>query len=218
MKNAAYFNKFVRIIAGGVTGAFLLCGISVILVIVVGEIIPIAPWIGYIFFVPLWTLERVYSVFIIAGIAGFILGLIKRNSPIIQKCSAPALILGIPLIFGLWIFYGVASHVETPRQIKLTDITNSIVTVHFKVPKGRNYHLELSIPSGSTNAFSGSVSILNGASTITNFPIGSAQADVQCNFFHAQTNYNMEIRFNQQPPPSTSLWLDWLQAYKDRDK
>lgn len=34
----------------------------------------------------------------------------------------------------------------------------------------------------------------------------------------AQRNYNVIIVFSQPPPPSTSIWLHWLQAYKDRDK
>jgi hypothetical protein len=131
-----------------------------------------------------------------------------------------------------------------PHSIKLVDCTNSILKVHLKVPKGRGYNLVLGMP-GSEMAekfpykFSGRIQIIEDKSSIIDFPIGSELIQ-SCNwlngesgfiltgfrntncpalsqFIHPQKDYDIEIDFDQSPPPSTSIWLFWLQAYKDKE-
>ncbi|MGH7953130.1 MAG: hypothetical protein ACREFE_14610 [Limisphaerales bacterium] len=232
MKNETCFKKFVRIIAGGVTGAFLLTGISAILTYVVIVLMANVPWMGKIFFIKEWTLEGNYAVIIAAGIAGFIAGSIKSNSSIIQTWRFAAFVFLIPMVLGLWLFYGYASHVEIPQKIKITDCSNRVVRTHFKFPKGRNYHLIIATASSPTNAFSGEVHITCGTLDVVDFPIQPEQVTwlnimpfefnltgpALYQFIHPQTNYEIQMDFDQPPPPSTSLWLYWLQAYKDRDK
>lgn len=221
MKSTARFKKFAWIIAGSIVGAVALTSSSIILVLLISGTCVALPFFGSVIetWTKQWTLEGIYSVFIIAGCVGLVFGafLGKRHLQTIQKWFSSALILGIPMIFCLWLFYGCASHVAIPREIKLTDCTNNTVLVQLTVPKGRNYRLVLTAPSGSTNIVSGRVIISSGATAITNFSIGSNTGEQQCDFFHAESRYNVEIKFDQTPS-STSIWLRWLQAYKDRSK
>ena len=206
---------------GGIVGAVTLVCVSVILILLVSGAGASLPFIGHVIetWTRQWTLEGIYTVFITASFMGFILGAFfsKKHLQVVQKWFSSALILGIAMTFCLWLFYGYASHVEFPRNLKLADCTNT-TTIHLKVPKGRYYRLVLTMPSGSTNVFSGRINISDGVSTVTNLSIGFNQMEQQCNFFHAQSNYDINITFDQPPPPSTSIWLHWLQAYKDRDR
>lgn len=210
------------IIAGGITGAVALIGISVVLVVAVGVIVPIVPYVGHIIerWAQKWTLEEVYTIFAATGSTGFILGAYagKRYSHIIRKWFSAAVIGGIPMIFCLWLLYGYASHVEIPRVIKLADCTNSIVKVHLKTPNGRYFNIEVTAPSNSPDTLLGNIHISDGASTSIDFPIGSDHVKDQFNFFHAQRDYDLEITFDRPPPSSTSVCLHWLQAYTDRDR
>jgi hypothetical protein len=74
------------------------------------------------------------------------------------------------------------------------------------------------MPSGTTNTFSGHIEILDGKYTVTNFPIGIQQAEQQCDFLRGQTNYDINIFFDQMPPQSTSIWLYWREGYMDRHR
>lgn len=97
----------------------------------------------------------------------------------------------------------------------------------------------------SPYTFSGNVRILGetNQNQPTAFPIGSELAQ-QCNWLemdgipysfaltgfrnsncpsldhliHGAKDYDVKIVFSQPPPTSTSIWLHWFQAYKDRDK
>ena len=133
-----------------------------------------------------------------------------------------------------------------PHSLKLTDCTNTTVECQLRLPKGRSYYLVLATPGAGMALtplfpFSGDVDISRGAASLIHFPIGSGLAQ-QCNWleragipysyaltgpwntncprldrlFHGGNDYSIRIVFSQSPPSSTSIWLHWLQAGKDR--
>ena len=139
-------------------------------------------------------------------------------------------------------------HTVIPRSIKLTDCTNSVLEFDVRIPKGNSYYLVLATPGvgmtlNSPYIFSGNVHILDKANQPIDFPIGSELAQ-QCNWLerdgipyslaitglkntncplldnliHGAKDYHVKIIFNRPPPTSTSIWLHWLQAYKDKDE
>jgi hypothetical protein len=224
MKSITRLKEFACIIKGGVTGTLLLVVSGLVLALLISGSGPALPYfgIGHIIesWKKTWTNEGIYTVFVAVGVIGFLLGAIAgwRRSQIIQKWFAPSVVFTIPVMLCLWLLNYYASYIETPHSIKLIDCTNSTVKVQFKAPKGRFYRLALAISPGSTNTFSGRVYILRGTSIVTNFIISSVEDETQCGLLHAQTNYDMEITFDRLPPPSTSVWLRWLQTSKDGDR
>jgi hypothetical protein len=148
-----------------------------------------------------------------------------------------AIVIGISVMLVTWLFYGYASHVEIPQKIKLTDCTtNNTVKIDLHVPKGNNYYLLVDTPTAYS--FSGRVRILEGVTSIEDTSFKGLQvfwglpnvAYVLTDFRNATNNtawnqivksqkdYNIQIVFDQPPPPATSVWLYWLQTHKDRDR
>ena len=195
-----------------------------------------------------WTFQGIHAGFIVVVGVGVTSGAIVgwQCSRVTQKWFVPAAMLGIPAILVGWFLYTYAIRVSIPENMKLADCTNNIVNVHLKVPKGHAYHLELRMPEihampngvvASTYKFTGRVRISSEASLITDFPIGSDRAWLTADgfvltgvgsqstnvpalsqFFQAQKGYHIEITLNPAPPPSTSLWLYWLQSRIDTEK
>jgi len=164
-----------------------------------------------------------------------------------QKIFTPAACLGVPALLVGWFLYGYSTHIETPRSMKLTNCTNGIIEFSFRVPKGRSYNFVLATPGvgmvlNPPYTFSGDIQIMGETNLPIDFPIGSELAQ-QCNWLerdgipysfaltgsrntncpsldrliHGAKDYHVKIVFSQPPPPSTSFWLHWLQAYKDKD-
>ena len=213
---------FAWILGGGIVGAVALTSSSVILVLLISGAGTTIPLFGHIVkqWTERWTIEGTYAVFIAAGCVGFVFGALAgmRHGHIIRKWFSAAIIGGIPMIFVLWLIYACAMGVQRPREMKLADCTNDFLRVHLKTPKGHTYRLVFATPSGSINVFSTRVNIFEKATTVTNLSIGSNQTEAQCDFLRAQTDYDIEIKFDRLPPSSTSVWLHWEQAYKDRDR
>ncbi len=222
MKSKARLIELAWIIAGGVTNAVALIGVSVVLVLLISGAGAELPFVGNIIteWTKQWTLEGVFTVFFASGIVGFILGILfgKKYFHLTRKWFSAAIIGGIPMIVCLWLFFTYAGGVQIPHEIKLADCTNSTIKVHLRVPKGSYYRVILAVPSSSTNTFSGHVNISDGVSVVTNFPVSSDATGKNCDFIHAQRDYDFEFTFDQLPPPLTSVWLRWEQAYKDRDR
>jgi hypothetical protein len=224
MKLIAKFKELGWIIAGGITGAVVLIGVGVVLFLLISGIGVTIPYFGIGYLTEKWTnkwfLEGIYTAFVAMGCVGVIIGglIAKWRPQIIQKWFTATIIWGIPMIFCLWLLYDVARHIEIPRKLKLSDCTNSTTKIHLKTPKGNYYRLVLAIPSDSTNTFTGHVYVFEREFSVTNFSIGSDKTAELCNYLRSQKDYDLEIAFNQSPPPSTSIWLHWAQAYKDRDK
>lgn len=152
-------------------------------------------------------------------------------------------VVSLLLTLLAWWLYVVAAHTTVPRSMKLVDCTNSTLKVHLKVPKGHDYSLVLATPGvGITEElpykFSGRVQISDGSLTMIEIPIGS-DFSVPCNwlpdstgfiltrgtncidlsrFIRPQIDYSIEVLFDLPPPPSTAIWLHWLQAAKDNEK
>jgi hypothetical protein len=214
--------RFFWMFAGGITGGLLSAGIVLVLMLLISGYGPALPHfgIGKIIteYIQVWTLEKVYQALVIAGIVGFPIGTIAgwKHSQAVQKWFGPVASFGIlAILFGRFL-YVYASHVEVPQKLKLADCSTSTTKIHLKIPKGRYYLIVLALPSGSTNVFSGHINISDEMSAITNLSIGSSQTEQPCNFLHAQSNYDLEITFDQLPPPSTSIELHWLQTQRDK--
>ena len=150
--------------------------------------------------------------------------------------------MGIPLVVCGFLFYKYVSSVEVPTGVKITDCTNKVTKANFKFPSGRYYHLMLVTGANMTNTYSGQVHILEGEVSVVVYPIDSSRAESRnwlqdvgipwsfsltgdpiitnspplYTLVHARENYTIEIDFSNKPPPSMSIWLYWLQAYKDR--
>jgi len=189
--------------------------------LLVGAIAEGYPFIGQIVgrWTRKWTLQESYAALAVVSFIGFIFGALVsvRHPHVVQTWFSSAFVLGILMMFFLWLLNSFASHVEIPQNMKLADCT-VVTMIHLQVPKGQYFNLVLVAPPRSTNAFAGQVHVSEGGSIVTNFSIGSNQTEQQCSFFHAESNYEIQIVFDSLPPPSTSVWLHWLQAYKDRDK
>jgi hypothetical protein len=235
-------NDIFAIIKSGITGALALTGICIILFI-----IGLTVRIPFVFEFYSKTLARcsLESLFITTSGLGFILGLIvRRRLPIIQRGIAPIAVAAIPLIFGAWLLDDVGKRISVPQIMKLADCTNSTVIVHFKVPKGHAYHLELitpgvqAMPNGTVTSsykFSGRIRISNGASMVADLPIGSDKAWLTAScfvltgvglqntnvpplskFIQSHKSYNFEISFEPPPPPGSSIWLYCLVSARDQ--
>jgi ABC-type transport system involved in multi-copper enzyme maturation permease subunit len=206
-------HEVFSIIKSGITGALALIGICIIL-FVIGFAFR-GQYISYLY-QNTFAKSSFNELFIATGGIGFVLGLImRRRFPIIQRGIVLLACAAIPLIAGAWLLYTFASYSEIVRSMKLADCTGTM-TIHLTVPRGHYYRFMLAVPSGSTNKFSGRMIFSDGNSAVTNVYIGFDQTELQGNFLHAETNYDVNILFEQPPPPSSSLWLYWHEGYKDR--
>ena len=170
----------------------------------------------------------------------------RRRFPIIQRGIVLLACAAIPLIASVWLLNAYAIRVSVPHTVKLLDCTNSVINFHITVPKGHAYHLELNTPEihaapngtvTSSYKFSGHIRISNGATLITDFPIGSDKAWLTASGFvltgvdfqtpsvpqlgqliPAQKDYDIQITLDPLPPPSSSIWLYCLQSRMDMRK
>jgi hypothetical protein len=243
-KSTSKLNEIILIVKSGITGALALTGICIILFLL--GFTARTPFVSYLYSKTLAKCS-IEGLFIATGGFGFILGLIgRRRLPIIQKGIALMAVVAIPLIIGAWLLNAYAIRVSVPHAVKLLNCTNSVVKIHLKVPKGHAYHLELNtpgvqaMPNGTVTSsykFSGHIRISNGVSLVADFPIGYDKAwltgscfvltgvsfqntnvPMLSQFIQAQKSYDIEITFDPSPPPSSSIWLYWLQSAKDRDR
>jgi hypothetical protein len=235
--------QFKKLALGSVAGALLFAGIYIIVVIGTSYMPVLLPATGPIvqnlMRMDKWTFDGLRNVFFVAAIAGVIFGLfvVKLYPAKLQKLLLPAG-LAIPLILIGLFLYTYAGHVEAPRSIKIADATNSTVNIHLHVPKGKLY----SLWAGTTTAypFSGRIRVLEGVSVVGEFPLMGGSGDGNqvpnggycfglTDFWNTTSNrtswnqiikpqkdYDLQIIFDQPPPPSTSIWLHWLQAWKDK--
>ena len=244
MKPITKPKEFIAIIKSGITGALALTSACIILA-VVANIIRV-PCIAFLYAKSIAQCS-LQGFFIATSGLGFILGLIiRRRLPVIQKGIAPMAVAAIPLIVGVWLLNAVSSRVEIPCQIKLADCTNGTVIIHTRIPKGRNHHLVLATPEiqmmkdGSLKSsfrFSGRIRILSNGVLTVEIPIDSDSTWLTPDGFvltgvgfhntnspplsrviQAQKDYDIEITFHPPPSTSSSIWLYWKQAVKDRDK
>jgi hypothetical protein len=165
-----------------------------------------------------WTIDDINVIFILIGAIGFIVGayIWYGHSYITYKYCKVTLVCGVPLVLISWMIYSYAINVDVPQRIKLADCTNIVTKVHFIFPKGRYYRFVLDVPPVTTNKSSGHLNIMAGTVLVTNIVLNSDQPEQQCNYLYGLTNYDLELSFNQSPPPSTSLWLYLFQTCNDR--
>ncbi|HEV2437652.1 MAG TPA: hypothetical protein VG077_16785 [Verrucomicrobiae bacterium] len=142
------------------------------------------------------------------------------------------------------LFYLFCMGIIIPHSMKLVDCTNDVVTFHLRIPKGNSYSLVLATPGKgmsiiSPYQFYGQVYVSDGTLMKIEFPIGSDYT-MPCNwlkdssglilngkstncpvldeFIRSGQNYDFKIVFDKPPPSSTSIWLVWMQAVKDKGK
>lgn len=241
IKSDSKFKEFFYIIKSGVTGALALTSICIIL-FAVGLVVR-EPFISRLYSETLAKCSFEGTLIAAMGV-GFVLGLVmRRRFPIIQRGIVLLACAAIPLIAGVWLLNAYAIRVSVPHTVKLLDCTNSVINFHITVPKGHAYHLELNTPEihaapngtvTSSYKFSGHIRISNGATLITDFPIGSDKAWLTASgfvltgvdfqntsvpqlgqFIQAQKDYDIQITLDPLPPPSSSIWLYCLQSRMD---
>ena len=163
-----------------------------------------------------------------------------------SRWLSPIVILVFVIIFVSWCLFTCANSVEIPHKTKLADCTNDITETSVKMPKGFGYYLELALPdtnrmhnlkSPVSCKFSGRIEISTGTSLIADLPFDSTHSpflssgyvltggNVQNTnspplgrFIQAQQEYNIKFIFDAPRPVSATIWLHWLQSYRDRDK
>ncbi len=180
----------------------------------------------------------------------FILGvLLVRCFPIIQRrffLSVTILVTAIvPLGFVVWFFHEMAMGTELlPVNLKLADCTNKVVNIHFEVPPGHAYQLELkgsgiqSSTGGewkSSYSFSGHLHISSNGALLADLPIGSDKAWLTgsgyvltgagmqntnvpplSKFIQSHKVYDFEISFEPPPPLGSSIWLYCMVSGRDQ--
>lgn len=214
----------------------LFSGVYAILVFAISYAARILPANGLalqkFFCINKWTFQGIYAGFIFAVGVGVISGAIIgwRYSRVTQKWFVPAAMLGIPTILVGWFLYTYAIRVSVPHSVKLMDCTNTNMLIRFTAPIGHGYHLEFKMPTSELvwqhdnkhgtylgANLSGRVKISEGANVVTNLSITSGKSEGWI-YLHKKANYDFEITFDQMPPPSTSVWLCWLQTARERNE
>lgn len=218
LKSLAEFKWFARIIVSGIAGALVLTGIGIV-VMIAGNALGSPMQFVSDFFAHFGSKHTAAGFFAMTGSVGFILGLIvNRCFPKIQTRINLLAVWAIPLILGSWLLNAYIIRVAVPQKMKLVDYVGGSVKIHLAVPKGRKYCLVFVTQSNLVNKLSGRINILEGANVVTNLTIEPGQTMERCDFFHALTNYDMEINFDNVPPSSVSVWLHWLQTGKDKQE
>jgi hypothetical protein len=126
----------------------------------------------------------------------------------------------------------------TPREQKLADCTTNALAFRLAWPTGELFQVVLGVPYTDTNAlsFRGELVFRQSTGTVARVPVGSHDV-TSCNWLdnHAsaphvagyiltwsRTNaldslftkgqsYDVEVRFNEPPPPTSTLWLHWIE-------
>jgi hypothetical protein len=243
IKSDSKFKEMFLILKSGIIGALALTGICIFLFLigfaVRGE------FISY-FYQKTFARCSFEGLLIATSGLGFVLGMIARRRLTLKSEIILIATFSVPLIIGAWLLHAYAIRVAIPHTMKLADCSNSVVNIRLKVPQGHGYCLDLitpeiqAMPNGtviSSCKFSGRVRISNGTSLVADFPIGSDKSWLTgsefvltgvglqntnvpplSQFIQAQRDYDIEITFDSSPPPSSSIWLYWLQSRGDTEK
>ena len=126
---------------------------------------------------------------------------------------------------------------DTPREQKLADCTTNAFAFRLVWPTGELFQVVLGVPYADTNAlsFGGELIFRQSTGMVARVPVGSHDV-TPCNWFdnHAgaphvagyiltrsRTNaldtlfmkgqtYDVNVRFSELPPPTSTLWLHWI--------
>jgi len=155
-----------------------------------------------------------------------------------KKLTVTVLVVGVFVAVGFVVhsFYLRAMHTPMPQQSKLIDCTGSVVTCSFNPRKGYAFSMVMA----GDSRLSGEVRIERRGNEVVVFNIDS-QRGKPCNWLQTRgipeawiltddlyTNYpglqqylttgdEHRITFAFEHPPATnaSVWMTWLEAYKD---
>jgi len=149
------------------------------------------------------------------------------------------------VVFGL-ILWGIkhkADKTELSRQLQLTSASNEWKGVTFSLGKADHYNLVLGLPRSADvrgDGFCGKVALSQGSRKLLEIPFDAAVAtpaswlmdqDLNSYILTWPTNstptrldavletgrsYTATITFSNKPPSVGSLWLTYLQEWKDR--
>jgi len=129
---------------------------------------------------------------------------------------------------------------DTPREQKLADCTTNALAFRVAWPTGELFQIVLGVPYADTNAlaFRGELVFRQSTGTVARVPIGSHDV-TPCNWLdnHASAphvagyiltwgrtsvterldhlfakgqRYDVEVRFSEPPPTTSTLWLHWI--------
>jgi|GEM_PF-3287152 len=234
--------EFTGIIKSGMVGALVFTSISFIWIIV-SIFKGSSRSIVVTTFMNSPEFDFAIEVLVVIVCSGFALGILAGwFFPIIQKFFLLLAIIFIvpivPLGFGIWVLHQMWMGTELPPvSLKLADITNNVVNIHFKTPRGHAYRLDLKTSEAQvsrrrgtniSHTFSGHLRISSNGLLIADLPIGSDRAWSAQNgswygltgagiqntnvpalstFIQPHKSYDFEISFEPPPPPGSSVWL-----------
>ena len=225
MKPDSKCKEIFLIVKSGIVGALALTSICIILFLI-GFAIK-GEFISY-FYQNTFAKCSFDGFFITTSGLGFILGIIVKRHLTLKNEFILLAAFSIPLIIGAWLLNAYAIRVSVPHSVKLMDCTNTNMTIRFTAPIEHVYYIEFKIPTSELvwqhdsehgtylgSNLSGLVNISEGGTVITNLLIASGKGSGWI-FLHKNTSYDLRITFDQMPPPSTSVWLYWLQTARER--
>lgn len=128
---------------------------------------------------------------------------------------------------------------DIPRKQKLADCNTNRFDFLVKWPRGNLFQIVLGVPYSDTNklSFSGELVFRSGKDVILSVPIDStniqpcnwlentpespqlagyilswSQTNItqRLNDFKGEQNFDVAVRFEEAPPLTSSLWLNWL--------
>lgn len=138
------------------------------------------------------------------------------------------------------LFFHFVVSIEVPHVRPMLTCNAAHLETAFTLPPGSHYDLILGVPVSASPsiAFKGRVSISQSGRVLRSFPIASNNAS-GCNWLHrpdqagyivtwqrphavemdtfleSRQSYNLSVTFTKTPPPGSSLWLSWLQRWRD---
>ncbi|HRZ38117.1 MAG TPA: hypothetical protein P5534_17355 [Candidatus Paceibacterota bacterium] len=138
-----------------------------------------------------------------------------------------------------------ADKTSVPREILLASSTNQWRSSTFPLPKGKNFNLLLGLPEGTSVAeeqFSGVLELSISSNVVTRIPFNAEHTTPASwlskykldayiltwptnrplvrldNVLAVGSSYSLAVKFSNQPPAQATVWLTYLQEWKDRSK
>lgn len=161
--------------------------------------------------------------------------LLKWNRTIMRAIVATVVAAVVAVM--LWHFVDVVRGVEWINPpLKVADCNNQVVTFTTTLPAGHYYNIIFAIPCSEhlSSKLRIHVTVSDSTRTVADFAVASGDAE-ECNWLHSsdlqgyilsrnnlmrdkvhgRETYKFTIQFSEALPKDSSLWLSWLQNYKD---
>lgn len=138
-----------------------------------------------------------------------------------------------------------ADKTSVPREILLVSSTNQWRSSTFTLPKGKRFNLVLAFPEGTSltgKQFSGLLELSNSSNVLISIPfdvehttpaswLSKYKLDAYIltwwtnrplmsldSVLAVGSSYSLAVKFSNQSPAQATVWLTYLQEWKDRSK